>query len=394
MSDPEDLEESASPFARIVFLLLLLFLGLFAARPLIRIAGLYAFGLLALPHLYGFIALRSIRFSRPVLSLLVHQKQTFAVQLEVTNGLLPVLDLVVQDDPAGLLTLDSPDTRISLRPFERRTIAFRARAQRRGLHEVRNVRLFLTLPIVPDPALAARTVPAVIEAYPVPLRVLGGLTSGLTSGALVVANPVYEDLTRFRGMREYVPGDELRRINWKASARHGLLLTTEYEASISTPTIIVTDLRESRYPGRNRTQMVERVISTAATLALRAGRGNQEFATATLGFPAEASIGGKGIQHLRQAMTGFARAQLGGEDEALSDAIRRSRFRTSPGTRLLVVSPGLPDSDVEFMERSKRRGVRAVLFRVATGPSNRPRPQGHGLQFVAVSAIAPEVSGE
>ena len=45
----------------------------------------------------------------------------------------------------------------------------------------------------------------------------------------------------FYGVRDYVPGEEFRRINWKASARLRELLSNEYESERTTVTLIVVD---------------------------------------------------------------------------------------------------------------------------------------------------------
>lgn len=45
----------------------------------------------------------------------------------------------------------------------------------------------------------------------------------------------------FYGVRDYLPGDEYRRINWKASARLLELLSNEYESERTTVTLLVVD---------------------------------------------------------------------------------------------------------------------------------------------------------
>ena len=48
----------------------------------------------------------------------------------------------------------------------------------------------------------------------------------------------------FFELRQYSPGDELRRINWKASARQGRLVTNEYETERVTDVLVVLDCSE------------------------------------------------------------------------------------------------------------------------------------------------------
>jgi uncharacterized protein (DUF58 family) len=51
----------------------------------------------------------------------------------------------------------------------------------------------------------------------------------------------------FTGVREYRPGDELRRINWKTTARTGALAVTEYTQGFATDLTILLDRQASAY---------------------------------------------------------------------------------------------------------------------------------------------------
>ncbi len=49
--------------------------------------------------------------------------------------------------------------------------------------------------------------------------------------------------SEFFGVREYAPGDDTRRVNWKASARFDRLFTNEYEGERTSDVVIVLDAR-------------------------------------------------------------------------------------------------------------------------------------------------------
>jgi hypothetical protein len=95
------------------------------------------------------------------------------------------------------------------------------------------------------------------------------------------ANPLYEDITRCRSLRPYNPGDELRRINWKASARmsfgHTDLMVNEYEATASYPLMIFLNIDKNEYPVKKQGWFIERTIEAACALCLRASREKQEL---------------------------------------------------------------------------------------------------------------------
>jgi len=73
--------------------------------------------------------------------------------------------------------------------------------------------------------------------------------------------------SEFESMREYVPGDEYKKIDWNATARRGKLITRQYEVERSQNIVLLIDT------GRNMLQKVENmakldyVINTALMLA-------------------------------------------------------------------------------------------------------------------------------
>ena len=68
----------------------------------------------------------------------------------------------------------------------------------------------------------------------------------------------------FRSMREYAPGDDPRRINWKASAKRDELVVNDFETESSLDLCITFDTRESSYTSDG----FERAISVVASLVL------------------------------------------------------------------------------------------------------------------------------
>ena len=75
--------------------------------------------------------------------------------------------------------------------------------------------------------------------------------------------------TEFWGIREYVAGDEVRRINWKASARLEQLFTNEYEGERSGDVVIVVDARRESSIGTEADNPVEHAVRAALGIADR-----------------------------------------------------------------------------------------------------------------------------
>ncbi len=94
----------------------------------------------------------------------------------------------------------------------------------------------------------------------------GGLTNdldGATSQQLSMS-----DLA-FHALREYVPGDDLRHVHWRSSAKAGELLVRQFHETRRGHVTILLDPARSSYP---RVRDFELAVSMATSIALRAVR--------------------------------------------------------------------------------------------------------------------------
>lgn len=73
----------------------------------------------------------------------------------------------------------------------------------------------------------------------------------------------------FWGIREYVSGDEVRRLNWKASARLDRLFTNEYEGERIGDVVIVVDARREAFVGTEVDNPIEHGVRAALAIADR-----------------------------------------------------------------------------------------------------------------------------
>lgn len=94
----------------------------------------------------------------------------------------------------------------------------------------------------------------------------GGLTNdldGATSRQLSMS-----DLA-FHALREYVPGDDLRHVHWRSSAKAGQLLVRQFHETRRGHVTVLVDCARSSYP---RLRDFELATSVATSIALRAVR--------------------------------------------------------------------------------------------------------------------------
>ena len=71
----------------------------------------------------------------------------------------------------------------------------------------------------------------------------------------------------FESLRDYQPGDEMRRLDWKATARHGEPLTREYEVERSQHIVLALDLGRTMASRLGLLTKVDHAVNAAALLA-------------------------------------------------------------------------------------------------------------------------------
>ena len=110
--------------------------------------------------------------------------------------------------------------------------------------------------------------PSFLTVYP---RILSlerlGLPSKSPFGSLRTSEIIYEDPSRVSGVRDYLRGDSLRKVNWKVSAALGRLQVKTFEPAITLDTMLVLNLNQEEYDLAYADGAMELAITVAASLA-------------------------------------------------------------------------------------------------------------------------------
>ena len=145
------------------------------------------------------------------------------------------------------------------------------------------------------------------------------------------------------GVREYVPGDSLRRIHWRQTARTGRLAVLEFEESQSIQIAIYLDLAQGTDTGKELETTLEyavRFAASAAQQALRQGAGIRllmpTFDEAPLAISAGA--GGRGESHFLTILDTLARVKST-SNEPVEEALSHAASSLPPGSTLVVITP-------------------------------------------------------
>jgi uncharacterized protein (DUF58 family) len=241
-----------------IIALLLLLTSLFTQYALLFICGLLLLGIAIVPELWYRFGLRGLVVTREMESGRVGFGQMMTVPLMVENRkLLPLPMVETIDEFPEALTVLGARLGLSTRPgsallarglrlwtYQRVRRRYYVRAIQRGAYNVGP-----TLVRVTDPfgiltreetyetrrALLVHPLIAPLERFDLtPRAIFGDHASRLR---------LLEDPLRVAGIREYAPGDDPRRVHWKATARMGVLQSKLLDPSTQRTLLIALDVR-------------------------------------------------------------------------------------------------------------------------------------------------------
>lgn len=311
------------------------------------------------------------------------------VRLEISNrGWLPIPWLYLYESlPVELTSGQIIRRLISLRPRSKAVIPYSLVTHKRGYFSLGPLvaRFGDTLGLVPIQELDKP--PDHITVYP---RIIGihdlSLPSRSPLGTLRHHQPIFEDPTRARGKREYVAGDSLRRVDWKATAVTGQLQVKQYEPSIALQTAIFLNLNQREYIARHRVDSTELAIVIAASLANWVVSQKQSVGLVTNGLDSHGDgrkvqpIGPrKGRGQLIRILELLARLQAG-DATPLAEMLRDQAPGLPWGTTVVVITGQFNDALFDQLFQIRRRGQSVVLV-IAGQAAHIQKARQQGKQF-------------
>src|SRR5690606_16700627 len=73
-------------------------------------------------------------------------------------------------------------------------------------------------------------------------------------------------------VREYVPGDAMRHIHWKSTAKTGTLMVRQYEESQTARVAVLFDARRAEYASDDEFELGVSIAASISVQAVREGR--------------------------------------------------------------------------------------------------------------------------
>jgi uncharacterized protein (DUF58 family) len=358
------------------FLLLTLLTGLaiFLREDIILTLVYFLVGTYALSRWWSRRALKTVEYSRTFQHrALLHEK--VPVQLELINRYwLPVPWLQLTETlPLELMVPNAYRSVTTLGPYGRQRFTYMLHADRRGYYPIGPLHLRSGDLIGLNEELDSEGSADRLIVYPkiVPFAKVR-LPSHSPIGTLRHTQPIFEDPSRVRGKRDYMAGDSLRRVDWKATATLGRLQVKQFEPSIALETMICLNLNADEYEQRTRLDATELAIVIAASLAnwiigQRQPAGlivNGADPIGTEEKP-QALPPRKGRAHLMRILDVLARIRSI-PTAPFVQLLQREAPHLSWGTTVILITGSMDDVLFDEIFRARRAGLNVVLILCGT----------------------------
>jgi uncharacterized protein (DUF58 family) len=311
-----------------------------------------------------------LRVSRVVTPARVHAGESTRIEVSAKNtgsGRTPVLHL--SDPVAG-----TRGARLHLAPLrgnDTAQAAYRLPTDKRGVVNVGPLQLEIADPfgLARRRAIAAPVQSVTIYPRVDTIRVpsLGGDED--PHGAAIRTNKLGQTSEEFFALRQYVLGDDLRRVHWKSTARSQELMVRQDENPWQDRTTIALDVR----PGSYDEAAFERAVSAAASVASAAFR--QRHVVRVISSDGFDSGIGAGLSQAEAILAYLAGVPLTMASGAVFDQL--THF--GQGGLLVVATSEWPVADLAMLASLRARFRRVVLVgTTGTAPVGMPT----GMSFV------------
>lgn len=152
--------------------------------------------------------------------------------------------------------------------------------------------------------------------------------------------------TEFYSLREYVAGDDPKKINWKASARNNSLIVNETEAEKVTDVMVVLDT-DVTFFGPTEGEMFERGIEAAASLSVSVLRQGNRVGLVLQGGERGSIPAGFGKRHERRLLYLLAAAKPGRATVSTGYVLNLLARRIIPSRAQIVIISSLLDPEIK-----------------------------------------------
>ncbi|MDG0867748.1 DUF58 domain-containing protein [Candidatus Lucifugimonas marina] len=367
----------------VVLLIIVVIVGAVAHEPLIAAVGALAFVIAIASRIWAALSLEEITIDRTASVDHAFQDDEIEITFTIENRKpLPVPWLEINEYiPRGLLIegqraieqayLGGAEIQAStsLGGYERIKIKRKLTALSRGTYRLGKTRLRSgdLFGLYPSDAMLDHT-PWSIYVYPT-IKALPGFTlpARRPIGDSMSRDRLWDDPSRPAGVREYRPGDPIKRIDWKTTARRGDMFVRQFDPSVSEHAVIFAEAITTSVPWEGyRSDVLEGSMTAAASLANHALNLGYNVGLVTNGVSSVSAsrsvvLPGTGPSQLTMLLESLAMVHPIGV-RTLDELARSRRGAIPPGATLIHIGGIYHPTTMGYLLGLKRQGHPVILF--------------------------------
>jgi uncharacterized protein (DUF58 family) len=287
------------------------------------------------------------------------------VNLTIQNQALETVHLFIEETVQAGMEITEGELRrwVSLRPGESTALNYTFTAAR-GEFAWQSISTWVSDPLglieteLPLPANAAIQIrPPIKKFKAIPLRPRSTVHSPGSIPARLGGSG-----TDFFGVREYHPGDPLRSLDWRLTARHPhQFFTKEFEQEEIAEIGLILDARQSTNAHSESASLFEHSVEATASLAEMFLHQGHRVSLLVFGKTRLTAFPGYGKTQFQRILGCLSKAKVEAEDGA-SAHLNFLPIRMFPSHALIIVISSLTATDRDLFQRLRAYGYQALLI--------------------------------
>ena len=189
------------------------------------------------------------------------------------------------------------------------------------------------------------------------------LKSMQSYGTMSTKQKTYEDNTSISDIRKYYPGDSVKRIHWKISARMGSFYVKNYEMTGSASVYIFLDFRDNCYKGINDRAIEEKAIESVSSVVSYFLK-NQVSIDMYVNAQRLYYTKGRDIKEINSFLEILCEIKTGG-NRSIEDVFEKRIKLISKGSSIILTTGIIDNKDADKYSEIKQMGYDLVLIYIS-----------------------------
>lgn len=182
-------------------------------------------------------------------------------------------------------------------------------------------------------------------------------------GSFRVPYNTHEDYTGIKNIRQYVEGDNVKKIHWKLSAKQSELYIKEYELSANTKVNVFIDAYEGSFVNDPSGDIEEKMVETAASIINYCLKNNLNTSLAIAALD-KVYVEGRNLNRLESFLGELIGFSPKGKIP-INEFVTTESRKLSYGSSLVILTTGLKENIFEILITLKQRKFNPILVLIS-----------------------------